>query len=215
MARPTETDTATRRILKELERRELLLQAGGEFPSVANLVAGEAIRGSWWAHPKSNLIYWVCQDLEAHPRVTEARLIAGKVTQVWHTAWPDIAAIALAREPWQLAGLTKEDRELLDRVDDEDIRTDALAWHGARKLGDTCRLLERRLLVKADEVHTDSGRHAKVLGAWQRWWHANGRGELPDPLRACARLEQLVGDAARHLPWNTKSGVSKGVSKGV
>jgi hypothetical protein len=40
MARPTETTDATLRVLAELERRELLLQAGREFASVANM---------WWA----------------------------------------------------------------------------------------------------------------------------------------------------------------------
>ena len=100
MARPAETDAATQRVLAQLEQRELLLQAGREFPSIANIVAGEEIRGSWWAHPKSNLVYWVCQDLEQHPRIAEARLIAGKVTHLWQTVWPHIAAIALSRAPW-------------------------------------------------------------------------------------------------------------------
>ena len=102
MARPAETDAATQRVLAQLEQRELLLQAGREFPSIANIVAGEEIRGSWWAHPKSNLVYWVCQDLEQHPRIAEARLIAGKVTHLWQTVWPHIAAIALSRAPWQI-----------------------------------------------------------------------------------------------------------------
>jgi hypothetical protein len=51
MARPPETSAATQYVLAELERRQVLLQAGREFASVANLVAGEEIRGSWWAHP--------------------------------------------------------------------------------------------------------------------------------------------------------------------
>ena len=95
MARPPETDEATRRVRAELERRQLLLQAGNEFPSIATIVVGEPIRGSWWAHPQSNLIYWVCQDLDDDPNVTEARLIGGKVTHVWRTAWADVAPLRL------------------------------------------------------------------------------------------------------------------------
>ncbi len=87
MARPQDTDLATSRVIAELRQHELLLQAGREFASVANIVAGETISGSWWAHPQSNLIYWVCQDLEQHPSVAEARLLAGKVTQLWQTIW--------------------------------------------------------------------------------------------------------------------------------
>ena len=206
MARPTETDTATSRVLAELERRELLLQAGREFASIANIVAGEPITGSWWAHPKSNLIYWVCQDLEAHPRVAEARLLAGKVTHLWDTLWPHVAAIALARRSWQLDGLSPLARRLLERVDEGTVDTTALAWTSrSEKLGDVCRTLERRLLVKSEEVHTSSGRHAKMLSSWERWWSQHSTGPLPPVDAACERIESLVGDAGlRLLPWRAR-----------
>ena len=172
MARPDETDTATSRVLLELERREILLQAGREFASLANIVAGESIAGSWWAHPKSNLIYWVCQDLEAHPRVAEARLLAGKVTHLWDTLWPHVAAIALARHSWQLDGLSP---------------------------------VSRRLLVKSEEIHTPSGRHAKTLSSWNRWWSQHSTGPLPPVDAARQRIESLVGgDCLSLLPWRAR-----------
>jgi hypothetical protein len=201
MARPVETDRATGLVLAELERLELLLQAGKEFPSVANLVAGETIRGSWWAHPSSNLIYWVCQDLDAHPRVAEARLIAGKVTQLWDTVWADVVAVALAREPWQWHGITEPLRALVERVDAAPQRTDEMDWTGPRKLGDACRALEQRLLIRSDELHTASGRHAKVLVSWKTWRERQARRQLPEPHVARLRLETRLGDAARWLPW--------------
>ncbi len=202
MARPAETDAATRRVLVELERHELLLQAGREFPSVANIVADEEIVGSWWAHSKSNLIYWVCEDLEQHPHVADARLIAGKVTHMWHTIWPHVAAIALARAPWQTRRLTLAARRLLVRVDVESVRTDTLEWTpSGEKLGDVCRGLERRLLLKAREVHAESGKHAKLLTSWRVWWDEHGSGPLPTVDDACARLENIVGDQRRLLPW--------------
>jgi hypothetical protein len=201
MARPAETDRATAKVLAELERVGLLLQAGKEFPSVANLVAGETISGSWWAHPQSNLIYWVCQDLEEHPRVAEARLIAGKVTQLWDTVRADVVAIALARDDWQWRGVDASLRALVNRVDASPQRTDQMDWSGPRKLGDACRLLEQRLLIRSDEVHTDSGRHAKVLTSWEAWWAPRATGALPDPREARLRLENRLGDAARWLPW--------------
>jgi len=207
MARPPETTAATNSVLAELERRQLLLQAGREFPSIANIVVGEEIKGSWWAHPKSNLIYWVCQDLDDHPRVAEARLLAGKVTALWHTTWADVAAIATARARWQLDGLSSAAKRLLARIDAADVRTDALDWRADEKLGDVCRLLERRLLVKAEELHTESGAHAKRLGSWRRWSDERELGELPSVDTARARLEQLVGDRHRLLPWH--SGASK------
>jgi hypothetical protein len=204
MARPAETTAATQKVLAELERRQFLLQAGREFPSIANIAVGAEIKGSWWAHPQSNLIYWVCQDLDDDPRVAEAKLLAGKVTALWHTVWADVAAIALARERWQLDGLSSAAKRLLARVDDGDVRTDALEWRGDEKLGDVCRALEKRLLVKSEELHTESGAHAKRLGSWQRWWDGKRGGALPDAESARDRIEALVGDA-RLLPWTTRS----------
>ena len=208
MARPAETTAATRKVLAELERRQLLLQAGREFPSIANIVAGGEIKGSWWAHPKSNVVYWVCQDLEDDPRVAEAKLIAGKVTALWHTVWADVAAIALARERWQLSGLSPTAKRLLARVNERDVRTDELDWRADEKLGDVCRALEKRLLVKSQELHTESGAHAKQLGSWQRWWDAKRGGTLPDAPSARARIERLVGDP-RLLPWTVARTRSK------
>ncbi len=206
MARPTETTAATSRVLAELERRELLLQAGREFASLANIVAGETVEGSWWAHPKSNVIYWVCQDLEAHPRVAEARLLAGKVTHLWDTLWPHVAAVALARASWQIDGLSPAARRLLARVDESPVDTSTLEWTSkSEKLGDVCRTLERRLLVKSEEVHTPSGRHAKVISTWQSWWSARGNGALPHVDAARERIESVVGDAGlRLLPWRKR-----------
>ena len=207
MVRPDATTAATARVLAELERRELLLQAGREFASIANIVAGETISGSWWAHPKSNLIYWVCQDLEGHPRVDEARLLAGKVTHLWDTLWSHVAALALAREPWQFDGLSTAARDLLERVDEHPVDTSTLRWTSkTEKLGDACRVLERRLLVKSEEIHMPSGRHSKRLSTWRSWWTIRGTGPLPGIDAARERIESAVGDAClRLLPWSARS----------
>ncbi len=202
MTRPQETTAATQRVVEELQRRELLLQAGREFASVANIVAGETIRGSWWAHPKSNVIYWVCEDLEQHPRVADARLLAGKVTHLWDTLWADVVAIGMAREPWQIGGLSSAARHLLERVDADPINTTTAAWDSVEKLGDVCRVLEQRLLVKSAEIHTESGRHAKVLSSWRSWWAQHGDGALPQADAARQRIEAVVGETEhRLLPW--------------
>src|ERR1700681_4423049 len=40
-----------------LKNDGLLLKSDPRLPSVAGLVAGEAIRGSWWAHPAAHAIF--------------------------------------------------------------------------------------------------------------------------------------------------------------
>ena len=66
-------------------------------------------------------------------------------------------------------------------------------------------MLERRLLVKSEEIHTASGRHAKVLSTWDAWWTEHSTGALPNVEAARNRIESLVGaDAQRLLPWQAR-----------
>ncbi len=64
-------------------------------------------------------------------------------------------------------------RSLLAEVTKEgSLRTDELSKRrtiGSKVLQDAARDLERRLLVHGDEVHTESGAHAKILESWDRW----------------------------------------------
>jgi hypothetical protein len=53
----------------------------------------------------------------------------------------------------------------------------------------------------ADELHTDSGKHAKQLVSWRAWWNEHGGGRLPKPADARAYVEQRVGAELRLLPW--------------
>ena len=65
-----------------------------------------------------------------------------------------------------------------------------------------------RLLLAVDEVHTESGRHAKVLQPWARWAAAAGiAAPLPDPGAARAHVRGRRAIVARRdrvaklLPW--------------
>src|SRR5712691_5283679 len=50
------------------------------LPSLAEAIAGEPIRGSWWGHPKGRLIYSATQAICESPEVLVCKLIKGKVT---------------------------------------------------------------------------------------------------------------------------------------
>src|SRR2546425_12740554 len=51
-------------------------------PSLAHVVAGEPIRGSWWAHPKGKDIFRLSRVIRRSPDVLVCRLVDGKITYV-------------------------------------------------------------------------------------------------------------------------------------
>ena len=163
-------DAALERALELLEDYGLLLLSDTRLPSVVALIAGGPIGGSWWGHAQGANIYTLLQRLDHHPDVATAKLLSGKTTYVHRSLWESLVCVGSAREAWQTRGLSDAGTVLLDLVTrDEEVRTDAVAWivdPRRGKSGDAARDLERRLLVHSDEVHTESGAHAKVLQTW-------------------------------------------------
>jgi hypothetical protein len=156
------------RVWKALENYGLLLVSDPHLPSVAGLVAGSPVRGSWWGHRQAHLIFTVLSKLSNHRDVLVAKLVSGKVTLVHRRLWPAVVAVGSAQEPWQLERLSRRGRSLLARVTRQgEVRTDQpRSFPG---VGDAARALEQKLLVYAEQVHTNSGAHAKRLETWERW----------------------------------------------
>lgn len=202
MSRPASTARVAKRVLAALRERQWLLQADPILPSVASLVAGELIPGSWWSHRESNLIYWVLEELENSPQLLGVKLVKGKITLVHRALWPELFAIAAASQPWQTVGLSRAAQSLLARTRRHGtLRLDQLdRWTAATKPGNAARELEGRLLVHSREIHTESGKHTRQLESWS---HCMSRlqlsGALPDPEDAKRALERLI--ASKLLPW--------------
>ncbi|HWX90352.1 MAG TPA: hypothetical protein VNY75_08610 [Rhizomicrobium sp.] len=72
----------------------VLASAKGPVPRMTEIIAGDAITGSWWAHPKSRQIYATLQSLEHSPDVLVCRLVAGKVSFVHRRLWPALVRAA-------------------------------------------------------------------------------------------------------------------------
>ena len=72
----------------------VLLSARGAAPSLAEWVAGEPIRGSWWAHPRSHEIFALTQGVRDSADVLVCRLVAGKITFVHRRLWPALVRAA-------------------------------------------------------------------------------------------------------------------------
>lgn len=92
-----------------VESHGIVLMSGkGAAPRLVEAVAGEAVVGSWWGHPKGKQIFQVASELEDSEDVLWCRLLGGKVTLVHRRLWP-----ALVR----LRGVIGEER--LARVSSE------------------------------------------------------------------------------------------------
>lgn len=86
----------------------LLESARGPLPNVAELIAGEPIRGSWWAHPDSHAIFRVINELADSPDVVRMRLVNAKVTLVHRRVWPALVRLADGFPAARLAVLQEE-----------------------------------------------------------------------------------------------------------
>ena len=198
-------------VLSKLRQNGFLLESDPKLPSVGGLLTGGPLKGSWWSHPLAQTIFQVNERLADHPDVLIAKLVSGKVTFVHKSLWPEVVAVGRARESWQTRGLSTTALRLLGIIDEAGtIRTDALAWPKSAKSkpGEAARELEKTLLVSSEQIHTESGAHAKVIETWGHWAVRRGF-KAPDlsPAESRQSLEARLATlneqfrAAAKLPW--------------
>jgi hypothetical protein len=73
----------------------VVLESGrGPVPNLAEAIAGERIRGSWWAHPKANTIFLCSRAIRKSSDVLVCRLVGGKVTYVHRHLWAALVRLA-------------------------------------------------------------------------------------------------------------------------
>ena len=162
--------------------------------NVVTLMTGEVVSGSWWSHPRSHEIFRALEKLGDHPDVLVSRLIAAKITYVHRNLWPSFLGIATSRAKWQTQNLSADARKLL-----RDIPT--------KSKGNAARELQERLLVAAEEVHTESGRHETNLESWESW--AKRRNVTidnftPEMTRELEDAAANINAPAKLLPWNRR-----------
>lgn len=189
--------TNLRRIMSALRRHGLLLKQDRALPNVVGLVTGEVLSSSWWSHPRAQEIFAVLLELAERAEVLETKLIGAKVTFVHEALWPAWLAVATTGESWQQAGLTAAAQQLLAEVRRDGEREGS---------GATVKELERRLLVRSEQRHTDSGRHVLVLESWQRWAKRCNVHALPtaDGKIALELAANSLGAPLRALPWRAE-----------
>lgn len=72
----------------------VLESARGPVRSLAERIAGEPIRGSWWSHPKGREIFRLTRLIREWGEVVVCRLIDGKVTYVHRALWAGLVTAA-------------------------------------------------------------------------------------------------------------------------
>ncbi|MDB5460943.1 MAG: hypothetical protein JWO72_2684 [Caulobacteraceae bacterium] len=90
------------------EHGVVLASAKGPVPNLAAAIAGEPIRGSWWAHPKSHTIFAIFQAIEAAPDILVCRIVKGRITFVHRRLWPCLVRLADRFAPVHLAQIHQE-----------------------------------------------------------------------------------------------------------
>jgi hypothetical protein len=187
------------------ERGVMALTRQPPLRSLVEEVAGAPVPGSWWAHARGGDIYRIANELEDHPEVLIAKLVAGKVTFVHARLWPALYRV-VGDAGWRAdaearAGMVA--RRLLTavvaasplRFDDHVALAPAADRPALRKAKDE---LDKGMLARAAQIHTTSGRHATVLSTWASW-------ASPAVVAAAAQLEleaarREIADAVGGLP---------------
>jgi hypothetical protein len=72
----------------------VLVSAKGAIPRLTEAIAGEPIKGSWWAHPKSHHIFAILQAVTDSEDILVCRLVDGKITLVHRRLWPALVRAA-------------------------------------------------------------------------------------------------------------------------
>ena len=165
-------------------------------------------------------IFQVNERLDDHPDVLITKLLAGKVTFVHRQFWPALLAVATSEEPWQMRHLPDSAQKVLKFLKSAgSVRSDALriGTVGRKELSESVRILERRLLIHSEQVHTESGAHAKVLESWESWAASAkikmGKITVDDAKNSFEQRVQELNDAFNGkvtLPWQSKLRLPKG-----
>jgi hypothetical protein len=191
----------------------VLASARGPIPSLAAEVAGELIVGSWWSHPKAQVIFETLSAIDDDVDVRCFKLVDGKVTFVHRQLWPALLGAAAGQARKSAGDLSDTARELrslvsrrgalrLDRPSAAKLADDVELRQAAKELGE-------RLLVVADQVDTESGKNTMRLRSWTRW--RDGVEDPPErlvPNEGRAALEEAataLGRGSGHrprLPWS-------------
>lgn len=86
----------------------ILESAKGPVPNLAEAVAGERIRGSWWGHKKGRAIFRATRTARDCDQILVCRLVGGKITYVHRRLWPAIVRLTNSLDQKTISALREE-----------------------------------------------------------------------------------------------------------
>jgi hypothetical protein len=110
-----------RQALAFIRTHGIVLEAArGPGRSLAEFIAGEPVRGSWWSHPKSREIFAVTRAIRDSDEILVCRLGKGKITFVHRRMWPALVRLASRLQSDRLSRLreihTRSGRHVTEEV---------------------------------------------------------------------------------------------------
>src|SRR5438034_1349433 len=82
-----------------VRRHGAVLQAGrGALPTLAEAIAGEPIKGSWWGHRAGQKIFVLLEAVHDSGEVAACKLAGGKVTLLHRRLWPALLKLRPRRK---------------------------------------------------------------------------------------------------------------------
>jgi hypothetical protein len=177
------------------EQGIVLQSARGPVPNLAEYVAGEPIRGSWWGHAAGHEIFAVLSRVLNSPDVITTRLVNGKVRLIHRRLWPALLRIA-DRFP----------KERLAAVDEEHTASGA---HRTIEIPFPEWALPKKSPPRGSSLSTTRSHNCQPAsadpeaGQSLRWPRRRGRWPLGAGIRSSAiYLRELAGDEspAREYP---------------
>ena len=92
-----------------VELHGVVLESGhGPVPNLADAIAGERIRGSWWGHPEGRSIFAATRAVRDSPDVLVCKLLGGKVTYIHRRLWAAVVRLAAKFGKHSLAAILEE-----------------------------------------------------------------------------------------------------------
>lgn len=195
-------------IEKYLQEYGLLLVVDNEFPSYVTMITGEPIKGSWWGHPQGNFIYNSLNQFLDRPNILELKFLNRKTTLMEARHWGALVTIGSSEAPWQTLGLSALHLQLFNEVRTQGVlRTDEYRSSlTVSEIGKLASKLEERLLIYSESIHTESGKHARVLYSWDELARER-KVMVPDLTADQAQmyfelvLEDISAEKRPRLPW--------------